>query len=143
MASMNVTNFPRVLSGSVVSVVERPEDTKVRFVFELNLDWADGTSTIIFRGYQEFFEFHCELLDSFPQDAGSIKGCNRTIPYLPGKQLFRRSTKSLALQRLPKLNDYLNDIIKLPERIVTSNTVLGFLINNWIQEKVKYIATGN
>lgn len=142
MASLstdNVLSLPRLMSGSVVSVSEREKEMKCRYAFELNLQWSDGRTTTSFKGYQQFFAFQCELLDVFPQDSVTAKGQERIIPFLPGKQLFHRSTKSLALQRLPKLDKYLQEIIRLPERILTSNTVLTFLRENWMEEKSQYI----
>lgn len=133
-----VVELPRLVSGSVVSVDERETNGRSRFIFELNLGWSDGSDSIIFRGYQDFFDFHCQLLDSFPDESGNIKGSERIIPFLPGKQVFRRSTKNLALQRLPKLHQYLQEILSLPLRMLSSIVLLAFLRDNWEEEKLKY-----
>lgn len=93
-----IAEAPRLVLGSIISVAEE------KFAFEINLGWFDGTDTsdtIIFRDYQEFYNFHRQLLDSFPQDAGSIKGSKRIIPFLPGKQIFRRNTKILHCREYP------------------------------------------
>lgn len=133
-----IAELPRLVSGSVVSVAEKDGTGRPRFTFEMNLGWSDGTESIIFRGYQEFFDFHCQLLDSFPEDAGNIKGSERVIPFLPGKQVFRRSTRNLALQRLPKLHEYLQEILKLPDHILSSVVLLAFMRDDWEEEKMHY-----
>jgi hypothetical protein len=116
----------RPVSANVISVVER-EGAKCRYQFQINVSWSDGTCTTCYRGYQDFFDFQCKLLDTYPEDAGTVKGHARKLPYLPGKKIFRRSTKSLAMQRLPLLHQYLQDILLLPLKIISSRTVLVFL----------------
>ena len=133
-----VVELPRLVSGSVVSVDEREGNGRSRFIFELNLSWSDGSESIIFRGYQDFYDFHCQLLDLFPEESGSIKGSERIIPFLPGKQVFRRSTKNLALERLPKLHQYLQEILFLPSHLLSSTVSLAFFRDNWEEEKSKY-----
>ena len=130
-----IAEAPRLVLGSIISVAEKEDSTtKEKFAFEINLGWFDGTDTsdtIIFRDYQEFYNFHRQLLDSFPQDAGSIKGSKRIIPFLPRKQIFRRNTKNLALQRVPKLHEYLQEMLKLPDHILFSDVFLNFFRDNW------------
>lgn len=100
-----IAEAPRLVLGSIISVAEREDSTtKEKFAFEINLGWFDGTDTsdtIIFRDYQEFYNFHRQLLDSFPQDAGSIKGSKRIIPFLPGKQIFVATQRILHCREYP------------------------------------------
>ena len=56
-----------------------------QYAFVLDLEWSDGSSTIIWRSYSEFFEFQCRLLNAFPEEAGSTTGSVRCIPFLPGQ----------------------------------------------------------
>ena len=128
-ASIKDSNPARVLKAAVVGVREREgeKNDKVRFVFELEVEWADGVKSVCCRGYQQFFEFQCKLLDTFPDEAGAAKGSQRTLPYLPGKQMFRRSNKQLAQDRLPQLDQYLKELIALPDNISRSGLVRRFL----------------
>lgn len=64
---------------------------KKQYAFVLNLEWSDGSSSVVWRSYTDFFEFQCQLLDSFPEEAGSVRGCVRIIPYLPG--IFKMAVK--------------------------------------------------
>ena len=137
-----VLSLPRIVSAAVTSVIERAE-TKARFVFQIDVKWTQGPKTSCYRGYQDFFQFQCELLDTFPEEAGNIKGSNRIIPYLPGKKIFRRSTKSLALERLPELNQYVQEVIALPEKIAYSEIVMKFFKDNWREDTLQYFNTGH
>ncbi len=76
-----------VISAKLDSIKERwigNGNKKQQYAFVLKLEWSDGSSSIIWRSYNDFFEFQCGLLDSFPEEAGSVRGFVRIIPYLPG-----------------------------------------------------------
>ena len=76
-----------VVSVQLDSIKERwvgSRNRKKQYAFVLNMKWSDGSSSIIWRSYNDFFDFQCGLLDSFPEEAGSVRGFVRIIPYLPG-----------------------------------------------------------
>ena len=125
------------ITSAAVSEVQEREDTRSRYVFKLEISWSNGEITSCLRGYQEFFEFHCKLLDTFPCEAGSSKDGQRSLPFLPGKQMFRKSNKALALKRLPELNQYVKELVELPEHISRSEQVLRFLRDEWDEETLE------
>ena len=109
-----------------------------RFVFRIDLTWSDGHKTTSFRSYSEFFDLQCELLAKFPQEAGEKKkNTDRTLPYLPGKQIFKRSTRQLAEERLPKINNYVAELLKLPSHISQCERVLRFFRSNWQEDRIR------
>lgn len=76
-----------VVSAKLDSIKERwvgNKSRKKQYAFVLNLEWLDGSSSSIWRSYNDFFDFQCGLLDSFPEEAGTVGGFVRIIPYLPG-----------------------------------------------------------
>jgi len=76
-----------VVAAKLDSIKERwvgSKSRKKQYAFVLNLEWSDGSSSIIWRSYNDFFDFQCGLLDSFPEEAGTVRGFVRIIPYLPG-----------------------------------------------------------
>lgn len=74
-----------VTAAELDSIKERLVGSRRKqYAFVLKIDWSDGSSSIIWRSYNDFFEFQCRLLDSFPEEAGSVRGFARIIPYLPG-----------------------------------------------------------
>ena len=73
-----------VVTADFVAIKERTRDKKKQHVFVFNVDWSDGTSSVVWRSYSEFFKLQCRLLDAFPEEAGN-KRRSRVIPYLPGK----------------------------------------------------------
>lgn len=115
-----------IVSAGVVSLIER-ENEKSRYAFQIEVQWSDGSKTCCCRSYQQFFDFHCKLLDSFPKEAGTVENSIRTIPFLPGKKLFRPSTKGLAQQRLPQLDQYIKGVVPLPNTITNCMLVKKFL----------------
>ena len=72
-----------VTAAEITGVTERIS-SRGKYAFKLKLNWSDGSITHSFRGYTEFFNFHCALLDMFPEEAGQIPGSARVIPHLPG-----------------------------------------------------------
>ena len=76
-----------VNAAKLDSIKERwvgDRNRKKQYAFVLHLEWSDGSASIIWRSYNDFFDFQCGLLDSFPEEAGSVRGYKRIIPYLPG-----------------------------------------------------------
>ncbi len=107
-----------------------------RFVYKISIKWSDVTSTTSYRSYSEFFDFQCSLLVEFPLEGGN-KSNPRTIPYLPGKKLFKKSTHELALERMPQINDYVTQLLSLPEHISKSERVLRFFKSNWQEDRLR------
>ena len=130
---MSVDADVHVVSAKVLSLAERA-DKRAKYVYEIETKWSDGSARRCFREYHDFFNFQCSLLNKYPEEAGMVKGSSRTVPYLPGRQIFRRNTKSLALERLPKLDQYTQDIAALPEKISCSKEVYQFFNDNASKE---------
>lgn len=126
-----------IKSAEVLSVRERMHSPK-RFVYEVQVEWSDSTSTTCYRGYTDFFDFQCELISTFPFEGGMVKGVARTIPYLPGRKLFQRSTAALAEKRLPLICEYVKKLISMPENISHSAHVLKFFRNNWQEDRLRH-----
>ena len=66
--------------------IERVAFAKYVYVFQVH--WSDGGISMTKRRFGELFDFHCSLLDHFPDYAGSREK-PRIIPSFPGKQLLR------------------------------------------------------
>ena len=120
----------KIASITVVAVVER-KAMKSRYAFDIATEWSDGNKTNCYRSYQEFFTFHCQLLDLFPDEAATTPASKRAIPFLPGKKIFRRSTKGLAEERLPQLDQYMKELMNLPEKVTNCILVKNFIDRNY------------
>ena len=125
-----------ITMAEVLSVRERMHSPK-RFVYEVGVEWSDSTSTTCYRGYTDFFDFQCELLSTFPFEGGSVKGVPRTVPYLPGRKLFQRSTATLAEKRLPQIDEYVRKLVAMPENVSRSQPVLKFFRANWQEDRLR------
>lgn len=107
------------------------------YVFQIDLQWSDGSKTSCYRQYADIFDFQCKLLDQFPEESGEAKGSARIIPYLPGKKIFSLSTMRLALERVPAINEYVEKLIALPPHISRSPEVIKFFTNNWLEDTLR------
>ena len=125
-----------IKSAEVTSVRERMHSPR-RFVYEVHVDWSNDRSTTCYRGYTDFFDFQCELLSIFPLEGGSVKGAERTIPYLPGRKLFTRKSASLAEKRLPQINEYVQQLIAMPRNVSRCEQVLKFFRSNWQEDRLR------
>lgn len=125
-----------ITSAEVLSVRERMHSPK-RYVYEASVDWSDSNTTTCYRGYTDFFDLQCELLSMFPFEAGAVKGVPRTIPYLPGRKIFQRSTAALAEKRLPQIDDYVRRLVAMPEKVSRSEPVLKFFRANWQEDRLR------
>jgi hypothetical protein len=79
----STTTLLYVVSADFVAIKERVRDQKKQYVFVFNVNWSDGTTSVMWRSYSEFFDLQCQLLDAFPEEAGNKKK-SRIIPHLPG-----------------------------------------------------------
>ena len=70
----------------VVDVVQRKGGLlkPQQYAFVVDVSLSDGSHTQIWRSYQEFFHFQCDLLAAFPDEASEKHPESRTIPFLPG-----------------------------------------------------------
>jgi hypothetical protein len=68
---------------------------------------------VVFMTFEDFFDFHIQLLGHFPAEAG-INSSSRIIPDIPGQVMF--VSESLALERKRMLTDYLK--VLLPRGII-------------------------
>jgi len=114
-----------IVTANIVAITKSQltSGSSPRFMFIVELKWSDGHTSYIARDHDDFFRYHCWLLDTFQEEAGYAKS-GRQIPLLPGKKFFRNDL-SLAEERKPLLNAYLSGVIKL-KRISESTRAQAF-----------------
>eukprot|EP00051_Salpingoeca_urceolata_P021311 m.332042 g.332042 ORF g.332042 m.332042 type:complete len:672 (+) comp19775_c3_seq1:4835-6850(+) len=97
------------------------------YVFVIDVTWTNGKILPCHRTYDDFFNFQCKLLDSFPDDARMRP---RPIPYLPGKKLiastFKRNRAGVAGSRLPAIQSYVETIVGAPLHLSRCESTLDF-----------------
>ncbi|KJE89378.1 hypothetical protein CAOG_00861 [Capsaspora owczarzaki ATCC 30864] len=119
------TQAPVLSLAKIASAEQWTKPTK-RWMFVIELVWSNNTATVIYRDYDAFFDFQCNLLDKFPTEAGSVKGTTRSIPYLPGKVLFNANSKAVAEKRVEELNEYIEKLLKLPSALLDDTLTRQF-----------------
>ncbi|KAH9482475.1 Protein scd2/ral3 [Psilocybe cubensis] len=106
-----------LLSADVVSFHYEMEDYWFRIdaVFQpYNLSGArlpPSKTLILFRQYNDFYDFQVSLLDTFPREAGREPPEPRTLPYMPGPAQDVDDT--LTATRRVELDDYVHSLCNL------------------------------
>ncbi|XP_041066458.1 SH3 and PX domain-containing protein 2A isoform X1 [Carcharodon carcharias] len=110
-----------------VQDVKKRRNPNKHYVYVIQVNWSDNTSSIIYRRYSKFFDLQMQLLDKFPVEGGQKDPKLRCIPFLPGKILFRRShVRDVAMKRLKPIDEYCRSLVRLPFLISQCDEVLRF-----------------
>ena len=102
---------------------------------------------VLFRVYNDFYDFQVELLDTFPREAGRIPPHARMLPYMPGPAEV--VDDEITATRRVELSDYLHKLCELKEvgarYILEHKVVRMFLslkpgdVENPIEARVKEV----
>ncbi|EIW61828.1 phosphatidylinositol-3-phosphate-binding protein BEM1 [Trametes versicolor FP-101664 SS1] len=66
---------------------------------------------VLFRSYNDFYDFQVELLDTFPHEAGRPDSSTRILPYMPGPVDF--VDNEITMSRRAELDEYLQKLCAL------------------------------
>ncbi|KAJ1929348.1 bud emergence protein 1 [Tieghemiomyces parasiticus] len=95
-----------------------------RFYFQIQMLFRDGHQRILFRLYEEFYQFQVYLLEEFPKEAGRMDE-PRTLPFMTGPLSFVNET--ITAERRAQLDEYLRNLFRQPSYIVNSAPIQNFL----------------
>ncbi|BGP48475.1 bud emergence protein 1 [Rhodotorula kratochvilovae] len=117
--------------GLVTSAsVESFHQEEGSFWFHLRAFFSTGASLVLYRLYQDFYDFQIALMDEFPVEAGRLPGedgqAERILPMMPGPT--EHEDENVCAQRVLDLSIYLADLCTLPERIRGSGLMYEFLV---------------
>lgn len=115
------------VSTSRVTFWEKKKDGKYYFTIEV---YRPTGNRVIYRTYQDFYDFHVRLLECFPDDSGT--GGSRIIPYLPGQKLFVND--AVCKERREELDAYSQNLYRLPPRIIRCRLVAEFFKTSGMDE---------
>ncbi|KAI0092595.1 hypothetical protein BDY19DRAFT_925149 [Irpex rosettiformis] len=68
---------------------------------------------VLFRSYNDFYDFQVGLLEAFPREAGR-QGSERMLPYMPGP--VPHVDNQITMSRRQELDQYLQELCALPEQ---------------------------
>ncbi|BGP16490.1 hypothetical protein JCM10213_001173 [Rhodosporidiobolus nylandii] len=117
--------------GLVTSAsVESFHQEEGSFWFHLRAFFSTGASLVLYRLYQDFYDFQIALMDEFPVEAGRLPGedgrTERILPMMPGPTEYEDEV--VCAQRVHDLSIYLADLCALPEQIRGSGLMYEFLV---------------
>lgn len=127
------SQIAKILESSVVSHYHENEVTWFQFNVVLVEGANDTTrSLILFRLYEDFYDFQIRLLDTFPIEAGrrvSGDGQEKTriLPYLPGPIEPQDLNETSIVRRRLELNQYVHELSYLPQHIISCELMSEFL----------------
>ncbi|CAG8608037.1 7335_t:CDS:1 [Cetraspora pellucida] len=109
--SGTVPNDEDIISASVESF--HFEDG--RFWFLVRVELFSGCFRLLYRLYEDFYEFQIALLDKFPDEAGR-NGDQRILPFMPGPLSY--VNEIITAQRRADLDTYVKELLRLPSYIL-------------------------
>ncbi|XP_078608086.1 SH3 and PX domain-containing protein 2A-like [Branchiostoma floridae x Branchiostoma japonicum] len=114
-----------LLDVQVTGVEETNLGGKIQYAFCLDLQWSDYRRDVVWRNYYEFVELHNALLGVFKEYSKPRPG-RQNLPTIPARQFFRRNDRKLAESRRPQIQQYVQQLIRLPQKVSQSSVVLSF-----------------
>lgn len=93
--------------------------------FLIRVELSSGLHRVLYRLYDDLYEFQIALLDTFPAEAGRT-GEERILPFMPGPLSYVNDT--ITAQRRADLDTYVKELCALPEYILQSPLVNDFLL---------------
>ncbi|KAH3667884.1 hypothetical protein WICMUC_005162 [Wickerhamomyces mucosus] len=106
-----------------------------RYWFELNCELETGEIRSLCRYYDDFYDFQIKLLELFPDEAGKTNSKDRILPFIPGPLTY--VTDKITRKRQIDLNDYIKELLNLPNYISNSNFVKNlFELKNPLDEVI-------
>ena len=74
---------------------------------------SPANELVLFRSYNDFYDFQVALLDAFPREAGR-QSAGRTLPYMPGP--VPHVDNQITIARRQELDQYLVELCSLSEK---------------------------
>lgn len=133
--------------GLVTSAsVESFHQEEGSFWFHVRAYFSTGASLVLYRLYQDFYDFQIALMDEFPVEAGRVppggegsgRPLERILPMMPGPTDYE--DENVCSSRVQDLSTYLADLCALPEHLRGAGLMYEFFIPRAGDVEV---ATGN
>ncbi|CAO3664542.1 unnamed protein product [Umbelopsis ramanniana] len=105
-----------VTSASVDSYILEGD----QYWFIVYADLANGRHRVLYRLYEDFYDFQINMLHQFPVEAGK-KSKERILPYMPGP--LAEVDETITAERRRDLDKYCKDLLALPNYLAESPIV--------------------
>ncbi|CAG8530072.1 4570_t:CDS:2 [Ambispora gerdemannii] len=86
-----------------------------RYWFLVRVELSSGRFRMLYRLYEDFYEFQIALLNEFPAEAGRT-GQQRILPFMPGPLSYVNDM--ITAQRRADLDVYVKELLNLPDYIL-------------------------
>jgi bud emergence protein 1 len=100
------------------------------FWFHVRASFASGASLVLYRLYEDFYDFQIALMDEFPVEAGRRPAqpggeARRIIPKMPGP--VKEVNEVICASRVGDLGEYLKQLCLLPRYMLQHRLFYDFL----------------
>ncbi|XP_078600518.1 SH3 and PX domain-containing protein 2A-like [Branchiostoma floridae x Branchiostoma japonicum] len=124
---MPAANSKRHVTDVMALGLQKRYLPRKHYAYVLRVTWSEGSEHVIYRRFSVVHDFHNELEEMFPLEAGVIDEKERILPRLPGRILLGRTrTQKIAEKRLLHVGKFCRELIALPPRISRCKFVLRF-----------------
>ncbi|KAF7723691.1 bud emergence protein 1 [Apophysomyces ossiformis] len=112
------THIPgdKVISATIDSFI--PEGDQFWFIVFARL--SSGRHRVLYRLYEDFYEFQTNMLEEFPLEAGKLDR-DRILPYMPGP--LTEVNDEISADRQRDLNRYCQELLSLPRYLTECSLV--------------------
>jgi bud emergence protein 1 len=132
-----------LLSAEVVSFHSEMDEYwfRIHVIFQPynpngSFDLPPAKQHILYRCYNDFYDFQIDLLETFPREAGrEVNSSPRLIPYMPGP--VEHVDDEITLTRKDELDKYLRSLCKLKE------TTAKYILESMVVRKFLAIKPGD
>lgn len=87
-----------------------------QYWFSVKAEMSNGANRNLLRLYEDFYNFHIALLEEFPVESGRVGDQPRILPFMP--MPLQVVNDSVSASRKVDLNEYVQDLCRLPKRIL-------------------------
>ncbi|KAG0051645.1 bud emergence protein 1 [Gryganskiella cystojenkinii] len=87
-----------------------------QYWFTVKTEMSNGAHRNLLRLYEDFYNFHIALLEEFPVESGRVGDQPRILPFMP--MPLQVVNDSVSASRRVDLNEYVQDLCRLPRRIL-------------------------
>jgi len=104
------------LAQLVYATVDSFHHEDDQYWFSVKAEMSNGANRNLLRLYEDFYNFHIALLEEFPVESGRVGDQPRILPFMP--MPLQVVNDSVSASRKEDLNEYVQDLCRLPRRIL-------------------------
>lgn len=116
-----------VVNATVTGFAQTKQGNKTDYAFVVQVEWSDDRTRFVKRTYADFLNLQYKILKTYTNEIKAQATQGTPFNCISGrKPIFQRNDSKLAESREPHINRFVRDVIRLPQTISQSSTILSF-----------------